>query len=202
MANALGVIVGQKEVGGQYMTDKTNYVGFNYSDWYPVAVKFTTPSFVGTSASVTFSLGLKRGPRNGTSSAVLDLRYALCTSDENLTKYDKTTAVVSDANQITAGTVTFSELTSTYTGKNLTIQTTQLKGNTTYYLILWGNNSGGYQQDYGTLSAANAHSLSVEYSSGLGYIGGAAYTVHIGNGSGFDMYIPYVGNGKDWEICS
>lgn len=185
MATATCTVVGQA-YGTQgssisYGTSSTAYAGFNYSDWYPYILKFTTPSFSGKSTSLAFKISILRGKRNGSNSTAVSLRYALCKSDAKYSSYDNTTAAVSDTNQITSGTINFTGLTSSYSAKTLTISTATLSAKTTYYLILWGNNSGGYSQDYCTINTSANHSVTLTYATSR------TLTISAGTGSGISV---------------
>ena len=205
MGNVNCSIVGQAW-GGQgssigYTTYKAAYAGFNLSDWYPYILKFTVPEFTGKSQALTFALSVSEFQRNGAASSSVDLRYALCNSDENFADYHKTTSPVPDVNQLTSGRVSLSGNVA-----ELSIEIGAITGGTTYYLILWGDNTGSYRQDFCTLKASTNHTVMLDYSNGMVYIDGGSsvdpYLIHISNGVGWDQYIPYIDNGTTWDICS
>lgn len=204
MANVNCSIIGQaygsKGTSIDYSDTASAYAGFNYTDWYPYALKFTTPAFVGKSASLLFSFKISKFLRNEASSDAVSLRYALCKSDANYSNYDNTTAAVSEPNQIVTGRISF-----TKDGQVLSVNVDVLEGNTAYYLILWGDNTGGYQQDYCTISAATNHAIILNYNNGLVYIDNGAtidaYQVYIDNGTSWDLCIPYIDNGTGWDQC-
>lgn len=209
MGTAACTVVGQA-YGTQgssinYSTSNTAYAGFNYSGWYPYVLKFTTPSFSGKVTSIVIDLSVLRGNRNGAASAAVSLRYALCKSDANFSSYNKTAAAVTDANQIVVGRISFTALTSAYEMQTLTIATDALAANTTYYLILWGDNTGGYSQDYCRLNAATNHAVQIQTAEGLVYIDNGtsldAYEVYIDNGTTWERYAPYIDNGTSWGLC-
>ena len=202
MANANCTIVGRRTGSNTYDTASSAYVGYGSSTtFYPYALKFTVPEFVGASSAVVFSLSMYGGYRNGSKSSSVNLRWALCTSDANIDSYN-TAGAVSDANQIVSGTVTFDGLnSSTSTIKTLNIPTTALKPGGTYYLVLWGNNSGGYSGDTATINAASKHSAVLEYGSGVARIGDLVATVCRDTGAGWEFLIPNKEDGTSWEVC-
>jgi uncharacterized repeat protein (TIGR02543 family) len=73
------------------------------------------------------------------------LRCAICSSDANAARYINTTSAVSDSNQIseTVGTKTITGVSATTAVKTVAIDSTALKPNTTYYLMLWAFNNTG-----------------------------------------------------------
>lgn len=165
MANIACTVIGQKKgTGSTYTTTNTEYVGFNYNnEFYPYVLKFTTGNFAGQLSSITFNLSLLRGKKENNYSTGTTVRYALCKSDSNISSYSNTASAVTDPNQITSGRKSFSGLSSAYTTIEWTLATNALSPNTTYYLILWGDNTAGYSQDYCVANAASNHSISLAY---------------------------------------
>lgn len=203
MESASCTIVGRRTGSDTYDTANSAYVGYGSSTtFYPYALKFTAPAFTGASSAVEFSLSMYSGFRNGSKSSSVNLRWALCTSDANISSYN-TAGAVADANQIVSGTVTFDGLnSSTSTIKTLTIPTTALKSGVSYFLILWGNNSGGYSGDTATMNAASKHSAVLEYNSGVVRIGDLTAVAYRDTGSGWEVLIPEKENGTEWKVCT
>ena len=145
--------------------------------------------------------------RNGNNSSSVNLRWALCSSDENINSYNTANAVsngVSDPNQIASGTVTFDGLSSSISSiKTLTIQTTALKPGVSYFLVLWGDSSAGYVGDTATMNAASNHSVLLEYGSGVVRIRVGnewkAATPHIWKGGKWVLAIPGIWKGSEWR---
>lgn len=163
MQTANCVIAGRRKSDGTYDLSSSAYVGYgSATEFFPYSLKFTLPNFVGKSSAVKFSLAMIRGFRNGTQSPKVNLRWALCTSDANLSKYN-TSGTVSDSNQIVSGVVTYDGLSSSVSYKELTVSTGALESGKSYYLIFWGNNSGGYSGDTATMYAASNHSATLTY---------------------------------------
>ena len=163
MASAIGTVVSQKYTKYGEYNQNAAYAGFNYHDeYYPFILQFKTPSFTGKTTSLDFNLSMSDGSRNEVRSSKVNLRYAILSSDANYNKYF-TTKAVEDENQITSGTLTITELTSDWQSKKLNIAVNGLAGDTTYYLILWGDNSGGYGQDYATVNTPSNHSVTLWY---------------------------------------
>lgn len=187
MPTANCTIVGRRKSDGTYDTTTSAYVGYGSStEFFPYSLKFTLPTFTGKSVSVKFSLAMLSGFRNGTKSANVNLRWALCTSDANISKYN-TSGSVSDSNQIVSGTVTYSDLSSSISYKELTVSTTALKSGASYFLIFWGNNSGGYIGDTATMYAASKHSAVLTSV--------ATYTLSISAGTGSSITVNRTSSG-------
>jgi hypothetical protein len=166
-------------------------------------LKFTTPEFLGRSAKLDFKF--KTGVMNYYRETV-ELRYALCTSDANHTKYTGTHDEVEDENQIATGTVVFETVGANNDGPDgsgrgyLSIETKELKKNTTYYLIFWAASTALADTGLSPMT------ITVGYDSGLVYIDNGtepeAYQPYIDNGSGWDQVMPYVDNGESWDMCN
>ncbi len=168
MASATATVVSQKYGQAYGYNSNTACAGFNYDNqYYPFILQFKTPEITGrfTSTSIDFNLSMLQGARNNAASSTVSLRYAILTSDSNYNSYLFTTDEVDDDNQIpnTSGIVTFTGLTAAWQTMNLNIATTALESNTTYYLILWGDNSGGYNQDYANVNTPTNHSVTLWY---------------------------------------
>lgn len=119
---------------GAYATTGNKYAGANSSSIYAYILQFETGNFSGKSEKLEINLSVKTMYH-----ADLDLRYALATSDENKNSYRSTFNAVSDPNQIATGSFDMTGLsTSAYNVRTLSIDTADLKPNTTYYLFLWG----------------------------------------------------------------
>ena len=194
MASANCTIVGKLKSDGTFDTTNAAYVGLgnkNTAELYPYWLKFITPTFSGKSSSITFNLSMLWGYRNGTKSAKVNLRWALCTSSDNQASYNTVAACagVSDPNQITSGTITFDGLTNNYQTKTLTISTTELKSGVSYFLVLWGDDSAGYVGDTATMNASTGHSAVLNFISGA---------VRIDTGSGWVTAVPYIDTGSEW----
>lgn len=211
MANANCTIVGRLKGDGSFDTTNAAYVGLgnkNTAELYPYWLKFITPTFSGKSSSITFNLSMLQGYRNGSKSAKVNLRWALCTSSANQASYNtiEACAGVSDPNQIASGTVNFYGLTNAYSTKTLTISTTALESGTAYFLVMWGDSSGGYIGDTATMDAASKHSAVLDYNSGVVRIdtgsGWVTAIPYIDNGTEWVVAIPYVDTGTEWKVCS
>lgn len=207
MATQSCTVIGQSYGSSiSYSTGATANAGFNYNNvYYPYILKFAAPAFIGVASALVFNLSICQGKRNGANSTAVSLRYSICKSDANYSRYDKTTAAVSDANQIATGTINLTGLTSSYTAKAISIPTTGLESDTTYYLILWGDDTGDYSQDYCYIGPAKDHTVSLDFNQGLVYIDNGtswdAYEVYIDNGTSWDKYIPYIDDGTSWNLC-
>lgn len=124
------------------------YAGIGGGTYFVTSLQFTTPAFTGVPASIDFTIVMGKSGYDEKSSR---LRYALCTSDANISKYEKTAAAVSDPNQITSGITVVSGGLSAYdTTNTITVDASAIKPSTTYYLVLWaGDKVAGYGQGMG-----------------------------------------------------
>ena len=211
MASANCTIVGKLKSDGTFDTTNAAYVGLgnkNTAELYPYWLKFITPTFSGKSSSITFNLSMLQGYRNGSKSAKVNLRWALCTSSANQASYNtiEACAGVSDPYQIASGTVTFDGLTNAYSAKTLTIPTTALKSGVSYFLVLWGDSSGGYVDDTATANASTKHSAALEYNSGVVRIRRGnewkVGVVYVRRGNEWKVGVPYVRRGNEWKVST
>lgn len=152
------------------------YAGLGGGTYFVTSLQFTTPAFTGVPASLDFTIVMGKSGYDEKSSR---LRYALCTSDANIKKYENTAAAVSDPNQITSGiTVVSGGLSSYDTTNTITVDASAIKPNTTYYLVLWaGDKVTGYGQGMGlegikastpsaTLTYYNTYKLNISQGTG------------------------------------
>lgn len=185
-----------------YATDLVGYAGSNYSEYNTYILKFSIPAFSGISESVTITLNMVQS----SGGASITLRYALCTSDANKGDYCNTYASVSDTYQIKSGTLSLTDLATAGSYKTITIDTSGVSGDSTYYLILWAytSTSNPNHVQFPRLDSTTP-SVSVGYNNGLIYIDSGSglepYEVYIDNGAGWDLYIPYIDNGTGWDQC-
>lgn len=139
------------------------------------ALKFTTPAFTGVLESITFTVV---AGKSGYDEATAKLRYAICTSDANASKYS-TDTLVSDEYQVVSGVTEVAGGLSAYdTTNNIVISTSNLQPNTTYYLMLWAaDEAAGYccgmglkgiasDAPYATLTFYNTYELSISAETG------------------------------------
>jgi len=173
MGSAACTITGQKGRSNAYTTTGGFYCGViteSSTKYYNYCLKFTTPTFTGSSTSLTFSISaMHNEPENST----VTLRYALCKSDANFSKY-QTSSSVSDSNQIVTGTCKFT-VKSSYSNSSFTISTTALASNTTYYLVIYSR-SGYTSQNSIYIRACTNHSVTLNYS--------VTYTLTLKKGTG------------------
>jgi hypothetical protein len=180
------------------------YAGaYNDGGYYSYCMKFKTPDFAGLSKKLTITFAAQRP--NNFSFTSSKLRWALCTSDSNKSKYVDTYSAVSDSNQIKSGTVSLSSVSSSYSTYSVTVESSALKSDTTYYFFLWSN-SAKTTATVVTVGTIDKHSIKLEYQAGIVYIDNGSslemYLVYIDNGSSWDLYIPYIDNGSSWDICT
>lgn len=160
MSSGTCTINGQKGRDNAYTTTGGFYCGVittSSTKYYNYCLKFTTPTFTGTSSSVKFTISaMDNQPENST----VVLRYALCSSDANFSKY-QTSGTPSDSYQIKTGTASFA-VSSSYKDCSFTVSTTALKSNTTYYLIIYSR-AGYTSQNSIHIRASTYHSATLNY---------------------------------------
>lgn len=170
-----------------YNTWDVAYAGFAGGSLYGVTIlRFDVPAFVGVSEGLDLGIVMTVGLG---SEAVL--RYAVCTSDANREAYMNTSGAVADENQIDAGTITFSGLTSDVVKKTAAIKTTKIKGGSTYYLFLWAYGDTGVSIKSVT-GAYGDHSVSIGYNLGVVRLKNKRYMVFVKLGGVARQMIPYV----------
>jgi len=188
--------------GGWHKYDTSKqYAGFGTTSYFTAIVVFQTPNFSGLSETINITLRVLKNGNNSNPT----LRWALATSDANRDQYINTISEITNASdpfQIANGTHTFESISSGGTDSIITINTQNAKPSTTYYLYLWGYESGNWL----TVYYPNTHSITVNYSGGIIYIDNGsefeAYLVYIDNGTDWDLYIPYIDNGNNWDMYS
>jgi hypothetical protein len=98
MASLACTIVSQKSRANSYSSTGTDYCGVitnsgSSTKYYNFCLKFTTPSFSGKSKNLSVTMNaMDNSPENST----IPLRWALCTSDANFSKY-QTSYTVTDS---------------------------------------------------------------------------------------------------------
>lgn len=200
---------------GSYSTSTA--VSVLHTTYYKAtSMKFTTPSFSGQSSSIKFNLA-----NIGTTYENIKIRWALCTSDDNKANYLNTSSAVSDTNQIASGT--FTPPASISDSYELTVATTAINPNTTYYLFLWAGTDAMFAIDS---VAAASHSFTVNCAAQIlatlndrtvvstnnlalsgtevwAYLedySGYVHIEHLVNSSDFEAYQCYIDNGTDWDL--
>lgn len=178
--------------GYEYTATRQDYVGNSGSRYYGYVLKLRTGKISGKSEFIRLLLNLAT-----ISTKTFDLRWALCTSDENYSAYMNTGAEVSDGNQIASGVLSLSsQAAGTMEQRPLEISTAELQSETEYYLFLWAY---GTSYCLGLADVATAHSAVVQYKSrGGAWIGGLPYAAVIQTNAGFARYVPVIWVGSRW----
>ena len=185
---------------GSYDMSSSKYAGYVSGDgnYWVCIIKFKTPKFSGISEKLTLKIGIRKQV-----SEECKLRYALCASDKNYSKYIKTTGTVSDSTQIKTGTLTASGLTSSFKKYTIEVNTEDLNKETTYYLYLWSAST--YTGSYALIDAAKNHAFTLVYRlTGGGRICTAAGTVKmfpavIYTANGWRRFVPMVYTADGWK---
>lgn len=160
-------IVGQKSRGGNTYAATSVYMGYgNGTTHYEYVLSFTTGDFVGESKSITFNI--KMG--NSSQGATRTYRWALLNSDSSVVGRDTSVNLyfdkhveVTDPNQLAQGTVTWTDMNKD-THKVLTVEASELKANTNYFLVLWAYSTN--PTSFVTVSNTQYHGdILVEYDS-------------------------------------
>ena len=178
-----------------YATFNESYTMDNESRWgacyiskdeYMVYfLKFITPNFYSVSEELKIEIKMRNNSNYSESNQTV--RYALCTSDENYHLYLDTVDPVSDPYQIETGT--FQEINGDDKISTISIKTDKLKGNTTYYLLVWDAYKSSKSSGQIYVKPAINHTITLKRDSSNGSF---YYTK-------FDLYIPYIDNGTSWE---
>lgn len=100
-------------------------------------IKFTPPAMSGPAQDVTFTLTYSNLPKNK------NIRWAICTSDTNKNAYVGTSGVVSDANQLGSGILTFVDNLGGSIRRSFTAPV-PVEAGKTYYLFFWSGDKGNY----------------------------------------------------------
>lgn len=200
---AKGVVTKQAGYNNSWSSysTKQQYAGMGTTSYFTTIVVLQTPSFLGASKTLNVTLRVLKQGNNSNPT----LRWALTTSDVNRDKYINTISEItaeSDESQIVSGIHSFNNINASGVDSTITINTQKLKPSTTYYLYLWGYESGNWL----TVYQPSGHSVSLDYSSGIVYIGDGSkfnsYLVYIHDGTRWDLYIPYLHDGVKWNLCS
>ena len=196
--NALCTIAGQNgftESHSTYSTDGT-YAGYGNEKYWIYILKLRTPAFRGKSRKIRFDLMI-----HGVSVEKSDLRYALCSSDENWASYRYTDKEVADPAQLTAGVLNMTGLTSSGKIYAIEIDTAELRPDTDYYLYLWDHDTTA-----GLVRMSNAanHTVTVSYRQTGGariFVDGAPklFPAIIWTGTKWKRFIPIVYTADGWK---
>ena len=135
------------------------YAGFNYNnEYYTYRLKFSTPEFAGKPQKLTFNLAWKRPLVNSKTVSDFSLRYAILTTDDQLSKYRNTKNEVTDTtDRLVAGIVNITGVDKDGAIGAFEIPITEIEPSTTYFLYLWGDGSTGKQQMYSTARPISEH---------------------------------------------
>lgn len=203
MATSSGTIVSQcgydVQGGWHDYTSDAIYAGYSSGSYYTYILKFKTPSFSGISEKITINFQASKVV-TVTSIDTVSIRYSLCTSDANKNNYISANGAVTDSYKIASGTLSVSIPNTTGTSNTLSISTSSLNSNTTYYLYFWANGTNTSVFKVGTTSNHSV-SLTHTYESVYIYNGSSwdKYVPYIYNGSSWDRYVPYIYNGSSWS---
>lgn len=160
-------VVGQTRTSGtmgSYSTSATAYAGKAGSYYYTYFLKFTLPQFSGVAEELEFGLYLTTGI--GTSPG---FRAAICSSDANAASYINATAPVGEVEdpfQLSAGTVSFPDVTNSPKLYTFRLDAAGLQAGQTAYLILWASEAVGVSVQATTSTYGNATAV-LHYNAGL-----------------------------------
>ena len=190
-----------------YRTDLSGAVLYNTSAKVISIIKFTTPDIDEGSTALGVQLS-----NVSASNPIPSLRVVLCTSDVNNGLYIGASTVVDDPYQISSKWLTVNEYS-----QEFFLKTDQLESNKTYYLMLWIP-SGGTDNSRIDFGKSVNHTIQVYYgavedpgdeedpgddSNTVNIMvasGFESFTIFINtNGTGFEEYVAYIGNGVTFE---
>lgn len=159
-------------IGGQVVAESgNNRIGI---------IRFETPNFEGASTSVDLRFSV--GNVYGNSQTV---NFAICTADAYAFSYIVYPDSISDPYAIASGTI---QLTANSIC-SVTVPTSALKGNTTYYVFLWFPYTTS-NFVYADINKTEWHGIDVNYKKDF---------VYIDSGSGFGTYQCFIDNGTNWD---
>lgn len=200
MGSSNCTVVGQRYNNNSY-SNSSAYAGANSTNYYTYSMQFTTPNFTGVSKKLTLNMYIRMQTEYYTD---VNIRYALLTSDANISSYMDVVGAVTDSNQIVSGVYPTMHLTSTYTYYTLELDLKTLAPNTTYYLVLWGSGDNK-RNSLLRVGESTYHVITIECDDGLIYIdtssGLEACQCYFDNGTGWDLYLPYVDTDTGWDQC-
>lgn len=160
-------------IGGQVVAESgNNRIGI---------IRFETPNFEGASTSVDLRFSV--GNVYGNSQTV---NFAICTADAYAFSYIVYPDSISDPYAIASGTI---QLTANSIC-SVTVPTSALKGNTTYYVFLWFPYTTS-NFVYADINKTEWHGIDVNYKKDF---------VYIDSGSGFGTYQCFIDNGTSWDL--
>lgn len=176
-----------------YSTTTSGMVRYSSSSLISI-IKFTTPEFDGISDGIRVALSGVSYNYDG-----LEIGAAICDSDANNGLYFNATSTVDDPNQldcsITPGSWVSEGIVDLYT--------TELKSQTTYYLMLWipTDLNPNAQLNFGK---SPEHSITFYYTKAADDDGGdneiqlVRGVFYIDNGVSWDKYECYIDDGENW----
>lgn len=178
-------------VNWDYNTYGVAYAGYANASVYGVTIlRFDVPKFTGIAEDLMLGIYASIGV-----GATAQLRWALCSSDENRNAYQNTTGPVTDPNQLDSGTVTFAGMDNSVAKREAMIRTSKVRGGETYYLIMWASGQTGISVK-SVVGAYGNHSVVLGYNQGIIRVklGGAQKPcmVFVKTGGKVRQAIPYV----------
>ena len=194
MISATCEIVGSKGCKGHVdsgfiYTDlsTSSYIAYSQEMWgtsgyvsYLYMLKFTTPHF--ESNNVSISINIMTGKKSSSTNKKASMNYAICTSDENFTRYATTVDVPDDEYMVYHGT--FNEVVNGVS--KIEIMNMQLYPNMEYYLFIWDTSTLGVPT---YVEPAQNHNVTIQYPDESSAIYSYQYVP-------YDIYID---NGESWE---
>lgn len=176
--------------------------------YYTTVIRFTTPSFSGESELVEIQYSAKEHfVKDG---GDVTLRWALCVEDANgnCESYRDEywgigSAVAKHTYQIDSGEKTHGNGTSSYSDWSITISSTAIEPDTTYYLFLWAKNDSSGYSSLMTIAGPSNHSATVTVKDDLVWIrdGGSwkRARVWIRDGGTWKRALPWIRDGGTWK---
>ena len=180
-------------------------------------IKFTTPKFKGRSLNLRLDLPVVGGSDYYDIYTPNLTYYTLTTSENYIDEYfnfydtDESNNSINDPSAILTGDIIIEhEPDESDTNDNfdihIDIPIETLRGNTTYYFILWGKHPR-YGDEYEGIYSNRPNTqmvIELEYQSGIAHIDDgvtlADYVCYIDDGNGWNVYIPYIDDGTAFSV--
>lgn len=171
-------------------TTSSRIVGTDWAEEKPInrvaRYPFTTPAEGASGISLVFNTD---GLGNECTYGDVPIRFFIGTSDSEYAN--------AGPNNAYTGELTMGSDGKTFTGEADIL----LMPNTTYYLWLFpGHNK--YYGWYGWHRDGYTNTFTLNGGAGLAYIEGEAYQAYIGNGTEYELFMPYGGNGSAFDLLS
>ena len=173
-----GSVASSRVVGNDWKDDAVHRRVVRYA--------FTAPAEGASGISLVFNT---QGLDDSCTYGDIPLRFFIGTSDSSHKNAGATAEYT--------GVLTLGSDGKTFTGEADIL----LMPNTTYYLWVFPANDNRYAW-YGWYRSGYTNTFTLTGGAGVTYIDGEAYQSYIGNGTEYELFLPYGGNGSSFDLYS